>query len=157
MIIFLDTEFTGLCQPKPRLISIGLISDDYQKSFYAELKPDSYIEQAEPWVKSNVLPLLEGGEFLMQPEVLRERLTAWLGSLGIAQIAVDFGIDFEFLHEMLTHWPSNIEREPLYIASSEFTETVEKIYVKNIELRRHHALDDAKANRMGWLAMQLDH
>lgn len=154
MILFLDTEFTGLNQPKPELISIGLISDDGQQSFYAELTPDCYIEQTEPWVKSNVLPLLEGGECVLQPDELRVRLTAWLKSLGPAKIAVDFGIDFEFLREVLIPWPVNVEREPIFIAGSEFVAAVESIYADHTELRRHHALDDAKANKMGWLAKQ---
>lgn len=39
MILFLDTEFTSLDQPKPGLISLALVSEigDF---FYVELPPD---------------------------------------------------------------------------------------------------------------------
>jgi hypothetical protein len=40
MLLFLDTEFTGLNQAKPDLISIGLV-DEAGREFYAEL-PESH-------------------------------------------------------------------------------------------------------------------
>lgn len=57
MVLFLDTEFTGLGQRWPRLISIGLVSEDGQHSFYAELPAASFMEKVTPWVRENVLPL----------------------------------------------------------------------------------------------------
>ena len=41
-LLFLDTEFTGLGQRSPNLISMGLVSEDGRHSFYAELTPESY-------------------------------------------------------------------------------------------------------------------
>ena len=41
MILFLDTEFTGLDQAKPDLISIALV-DEAGREFYAELPPSHY-------------------------------------------------------------------------------------------------------------------
>lgn len=40
MLIFFDTEFTDLDR-NARLISIGLVTEDGEKSFYAELS-DTY-------------------------------------------------------------------------------------------------------------------
>lgn len=37
LLLFIDTEFTGLNQRWPRLISIGLVSDDGGRTFYADL------------------------------------------------------------------------------------------------------------------------
>ena len=53
-------------------------------------------------------------------------------------------------------WPANLDGQPLllninhlndYVA---FQDAVEKAFTSG--LRRHHALDDAKANRLGWIA-----
>ena len=42
MILFLDTEFTGLDHRWPRLISIGLDSEDGEHWFYAESTKDTH-------------------------------------------------------------------------------------------------------------------
>ena len=75
MFVFFDTEFTGL-HDNPKLISIGLISEDGAHQFYAELS-DTYVHS-----DSSEKGAYESG------------------------------------------------------------------------LRKHHALDDAKANRIGWLASE---
>ena len=156
MILFLDTEFTGLGQRWPRLISIGLISDDGQHEFYAELAADSYMEKSDPWVKENVLPLLEGGNRIVLPDELSLKLAAWIGALGAVRIASDSGIDFDFLRSTLDPWPTNIDPKLLFLADNDFAEAVEKIQADDKGLCRHHALDDAKTNRLSWLAINED-
>ncbi|CAH2920018.1 MAG: hypothetical protein CPSOU_3559 [uncultured Paraburkholderia sp.] len=37
MLLFLDTEYTGLRQHTPKLISLGMVSEDGQREFYVEL------------------------------------------------------------------------------------------------------------------------
>lgn len=157
MILFLDTEFTGLGQRWPRLISIGLVSEDGQYAFYAELAAEGYIDKCAPWVRENVLPLLEGGDRIMQPDELRQRLAEWIGALGAVRIAVDGGnsLDFSFLRSTLVPWPANVDGKPeilLFDADrgERFINAMEKSFAEG--LRRHHALDDAKANRLGWIA-----
>lgn len=54
-IVLLDTEFTGLDQDKPDLISIALV-DKAGREFYAELPPGHYAVQCNEWVHFNVLP-----------------------------------------------------------------------------------------------------
>lgn len=158
MIVFADTEFTGLDQRSPGLISIGLVTEDRQ-TFYAELPPATYIDAATPWVHENVLPLLEGGEAVMQPDELRPRLAAWLGGLGVVRIACDSkDYDFAFLRAILSSWPTNLAPTPLTLQfnvdrGTRFARAIEKAYSTG-KLRQHHALDDAKANRLGWMAAQ---
>jgi hypothetical protein len=144
MLVFLDTEFTALSQPWPKLISIGLIHEDGKSTFYAEMNSDSYMNKVEHWVKTNVLPLLEGGSFTMTEAMLRKNLLEWVKGLGEIQIATDTGIDFEFLQAILKPWPKNVDKKPHYIAGADFADAVNKAYSENPSLRRHHALDDAK-------------
>ena len=155
--IFLDTEFTGLGQRWPRLISIGLVSEDGLSSFYAELPVESYREKITPWVQANVLPLLEGGACIMQPAELRQRLAEWIGTQGDVVIASDsLEYDFKFLRAVLDPWPGNVDDHLLLLTRNglneydAFEEAVEAAFTSG--LRRHHALDDAKANRLGWIA-----
>jgi hypothetical protein len=49
MLIFLDTEFTGLDQAKPDLVSIGLV-DETGREFYAELPEAHWTVQCNEWV-----------------------------------------------------------------------------------------------------------
>lgn len=155
MLIFLDTEFTGLGQRWPRLISIGLI-DETGQEFYAELPPASYLPRVTPWVQENVLPLLDGNGAVLQGRDLCERLSAWLNARGAAQIVTDApNYDFKFLESLLSPWPANLNREPVLPqfdaeVGERFNNAVETAFEQG--LRRHHALDDAKACRLGWSA-----
>jgi hypothetical protein len=53
-------------------------------------------------------------------------------------------------------WPANLDGKPLLLTMNylvefdQFEAAVENAFAGG--LRRHHALDDAKANRLGWLA-----
>lgn len=57
-------------------------------------------------------------------------------------------------------WPVNLERRPLLLTSKylvefdDFAEAVERAFAAG--LRQHHSLDDAKANRLGWIAAHRD-
>lgn len=153
MILFLDTEFTGLGQRWPRLISIGLVSEDGQHEFYAELTAEGYMPKCDGWVKENVLPLLNGGDCVMQPDELRQRLAVWISALGDVQIGTDSRTDFDLIRATLDPWPANIHSKMLHLASQDFAEAVDKIQAENKNFRQHHALDDAKANRLAWMAL----
>ena len=155
MLIFLDTEFTGLGQRWPRLISIGLIDEDGQ-TFYAELPPASYLPKVTPWVAANVLPLLDGAGAVQQGRDLCAHLANWIAERGPAQVVTDApNFDFRFLESMLSPWPPNLDRTPIVPkfdaeAGERFVNAIEKAFAQG--LRRHHALDDAKALRLAWLA-----
>ena len=163
-LLFIDTEFTGLNQRWPRLISIGLVSEDGRHSFYAELPPESYTEKLTPWVQSNVLPLLNGGDCVMQPDALRLRLAAWLGALGAVRIVTNApSFDFSFLRATLSTWPSSVNTVPIrfdtHILGSAHQELLEAHLngYFSTEKPQHHALHDANALRRAWVkAKSLD-
>ncbi|MBI3093481.1 MAG: 3'-5' exoribonuclease [Rhodocyclales bacterium] len=154
--MFFDTEFTGIDQRYPRLISIGLVSEDGLRDFYAELEPEGYLPNVTPWVRENVLPLLDNGEKIA-PIELTQRLGSWLAGFDEpVQMATDsLQYDWPMIQAIFYSnkiWPANLDRRPLILAQDPvFNLAVEEAFAKG--LRRHHALDDAKANRLGWIAV----
>lgn len=151
MIIFFDTEFSEL-GIDPRLISIGLVSED-GREFYAELS-DTYLpKDCGAFALEAVLPHLEGGESLLTMSELTERLAAWLeGFDQPVKLATDSeSWDWPWIHEIFEAWPKNLDGRPLILKQeAAINLAVERAFASG--LRRHHALDDAKANRLGWLA-----
>ena len=87
--------------------------------------------------------------------------TAWLEEFDApVQLATDsFAWDWPWIQEIFHEfgaWPANLDGQPLLLTVNylndynAFMEAVEKAFTSG--LRRHHALDDAKANRLGWIA-----
>jgi len=159
-LIFFDTEFTGLGLD-PRLISIGLISADGQQSFYAEVSDSYQSSDVGDFARHAVLPLLEGGEALMPMHELALRLGNWLESFGRpVQLATDsVAWDWPWIQKLFCApwtWPANLDAKPLLLSMNylvdydQFDAAVARAFASG--LRRHHSLDDAKANRLGWLA-----
>lgn len=160
ILIFLDTEFSDLCID-PKLISVGLISED-TREFYSELEGTYTPAECSPFTQEAVLPLLQGDEARMPMHILTLRLGNWIESFEQpVQIATDsLSWDWPWIQELFCDpgtWPANLDGKPasLYeMVDSPFLEqTTEQIF-ENHEprLRRHHALDDAKVNRLVWLA-----
>lgn len=156
MLIFFDTEFTGLGQRWPRLISIGLVPADGHNAFYAELPTDCYLDKCAPWVRENVLPLLDGGDRIMQPDQLRERLLSWFATLPRSvQVACDSETDFQFLKAILADtWPANLEKRFFDLRPLVDTTVYDQAAQRHYSTGKppHHALADAEAHHMGWLA-----
>ncbi len=159
MLLFFDTEFTEL-GIDPKLISIGLISEDGERTFYAELADTYQPKDCSEFVSSAVLPLLEGGDKVLTMHDLTLRLGNWLEGFGeLVTLATDsLCWDWPWIQEIFhieETWPANLARRPLLLTMNylndydNFVDAVEKAFK---DLRRHHALDDAKANRLGWLA-----
>lgn len=156
MLLFLDTEFSGLNQAKPDLISIGLV-DDSGREFYAELPESHWTVQYTEWVHFNVLPHLWGGDYVQSEAVIRERLAAWIESIpDECQIVTDFAESdfFKLLKPLLTRWPKNLNTWPIQFSAWSLGDDREP------ELRKimndyhtpyrpaHHALHDAHALRL---------
>ena len=181
ILIFFDTEFTEL-GINPRLISIGLISED-GREFYAELSDTYQTKNCSAFVVESVLPHLEGGEVLISMRELALALLSWIHDFGESvQFATDsLAWDWRWIEliwaELGAHcledtdvWtdmknsphrlvnvgcPGNVALQTFVLPqSAEFTLAVEQAYAQYPRLRQHHALDDAKANRLGWLAVR---
>lgn len=162
--IFFDCEFTKLQlpnDPEPNeLISIGCISEE-GKRFYAEnattlCRPEIFSD----FVVEIVVPLLEGGEYEMPYSEIAKQLKTWIESFGdeVKMWSDAPYFDWQHVRHMFDNfgWPANLKREPvaLSFASSiqgtRFFNAVENLFMSNQSLRRHHALDDAIANRHGF-------
>lgn len=152
MKIFFDTEFTSLADDA-QLISIGLVDETGQRTFYAEVQgilPD----QCSAFCRANVLPLLEHGSIALPLDELRGTLHAWLAALGPATLVCDSRRDMVQMSHLFSEglpvdctvcvlgfW-RNVRRRLLNIG---------RRLHRHHGLRVHHALDDAKANRVALL------
>ncbi|WP_175916544.1 3'-5' exoribonuclease [Burkholderia sp. BCC1638] len=154
MLLFLDTEYTGLKQQTPRLVSLGIVSEDGRRELYMELADTWKVDDCTAFVRREVLPLLEGTPITFEQG--RSRLREWfLTAPRTVQIACDSSTDFAFLLELLgTPLPTNLastyyDLRPL-IDTTVYDQAVSNCYRK--DNRIHHALVDARAYRRGWLA-----
>lgn len=157
--IFFDTEFTDLVVD-PQLISIGLIDETGERTFYAELSDTYRLDDVGYFAREAVLPQLEGGAMCLTMAELREQLRAWLEAFGEpVKLATDsLSWDWPWIQEIfedIATWPPNLDGKPLILTQDQaFNQAVEESFASG--LRRHHSLDDAKANRLGWLAERGD-
>ncbi len=160
--IFFDTEFShlqGPLDPEPAvLISIGCVSEDGQK-FYAE-NSIFEVEHCSEFVVQTVLPLLEGGDVSMPYPIIAKQLKTWIESFDdkVTLYSDSPYHDFGYVQHMFDNWgwPTNLNKKPEWLVFNDikglrFANGVEKAF-RTIKpsLRRHHALDDAIANRFGF-------
>lgn len=161
MLIFFDTEFTELGLD-PRLISIGLVSEDGAREFYAELSDTYQLTDCSDFVREAVLPHLEGGAARMTMDELTLRLGNWIeGFEQPVQLATDsLSWDWPWIQELFHipgTWPENLDGKPVSLYETVGAAFLERIVEQTFQshvprLRRHHALDDARVNRLAWLA-----
>lgn len=170
--VFLDTEFTSL-ESDASLISIGLITEDADRYFYAELT-DTYSEEiCTDFVLNEVLPLLDAKPLAeevnyksiyvqMSFAELQKHLQHWFAALiDPVQVWSDSpNHDWRYIQQIFTSGlPYNLLTTPKNLLSdntssnAQYENKVEQEYSQKI-LRRHHALDDAKAMRLGWQAIK---
>lgn len=150
-----DAEASRFNTKLPGLISIGVVSD-CGKTFYAE-NASVQKESCSDFVIETVLPLLEGGEALMPYSAIAEKLKAWIESFDreVKMLSDAPYFDWPHVEHMFSTygWPSNLNREPAPISfassiqSTRFFNALEDMFRGNKSLRRHHALDDAIANK----------
>lgn len=171
MRIFFDTEFTDLT-PDADLISIGFISEDGLASYYAELA-DWDETKASDFTRAVVLPLLD------QPK--KSRLTTSQCASAIAHWLPQFDAEIELVSDSLWDWRFLLrllggrlrqtgERSAAIVTNKSVDQTIiyryfepanaaeERIYLQATKplllVREHHALVDAKALRVGVLAVE---
>ena len=154
MLLFLDTEFTGLSHPAHarKLLSLALVSEDGRAQWYAEL--DGWnLTDCDDWVQRHVVPLLTGPS--LSRDAARASLLDWLSAMPRhVQAACDSPIDFHFLLQLLGGRPSSLDLQrhdlaPL-INTASYNNAVATYFAKGHP--EHHALHDARAYRLGWLA-----
>lgn len=154
MLFFLDTEYTGLGQGVPKLISLGIVSEDGRREFYVELADTWRDDDCSGFVKREVLPLLQGNAIPIF--VARERLINWFadGPRSL-QAACDSITDFDFLlHLLADARPRNLKMTYYDLRPLIDTTVYHRAVMAHYESdnREHHALADARAYRKGWLA-----
>lgn len=153
--IFYDSEFTDLAMDC-RLISIGLVDESGQRSFYAELSDTYALQQLSEFVRAAVIPLLQGGEAAMPLHELTLKLGAWIESFDEpVELVSDSFWDTGWIGEIFETpdtWPANLVPPQVL----RFTDDAERLRFNQMEmqvrqqhgLRFHHALDDARAIQM---------
>lgn len=139
--VFIDSEFTSLLEPE--LISIGAVATD-ATAFYAEMHGWSPDRTSE-FVREVVLPLLDGDAVPM--EMAAEAFAAWLDErAGRAPTTIisDSGFDRWAIAELLgsEDLPAGVEWKRVTVAYEQLDQATQAL-----DLRRHHALDDARALR----------
>jgi len=157
MIVFLDTEFTDFIDID--LISIGLVSEDGKRSFYAE-RIDYRRDACSDFVGHAVEPLLgkDPAAACTRDELCR-RLVSWLSSLeGTILLACDSQHDIDLLLDAVDgNLPPNVKARPLRLANHRtdplFNEAECRFYAQE-GIHRHHALHDAQALRAAWLGQK---
>ena len=154
-LVFFDTEFTGLIVD-PQLISIGLVDESGERLFYAELSDTYRLANVGDFAREAVLPQLEGGGARLTMAELNRGLGEWIKNFGEpVKLATDsLSWDWPWIHEIFEDqatWPANLDGKPLILPQeAEFNLAIERTFADG--LRRHHALDDARANRLAWFA-----
>jgi len=139
--VFVDSEFTSLAEP--RLISIGAVATD-TAAFYCELN-DWPHEHCSEFVRAEVLPQLEGGA--VSHPVAADAFAHWLADRAEAApvtIVSDSGFDRWALADLLgsEDLPAGAEWRQVPIDAERLDDSA-----RALGLRRHHALDDARALR----------
>lgn len=167
MLIFFDTEFTVILPPNGNpaesgLISIGLVDESGDKTFYAELtdtyaidfRPETHhLPYSSDFVREAVLPHLQGGDYRMTLAELRERLRAWLESFpGQVDLVSDSGVDWQWLTRIYqnSERPENLRSWRHFIPASITVIGLRENYHKNPSHPQHHALHDAIGLQLAW-------
>lgn len=154
MMLFLDSEFTDFIDCE--LISIGMVSEDGQHKFYAEVQ-DYDRAKCNPYVQSGIWPLLGKSPGAILPRVeLAEQLRTWFAGLPRSlTIGCDSYMDWELLVDVLDgDLPPNIKGRldlRALIDTTVFNQAVCAYHGVSGQ-PWHHALHDAHAHRAGWLA-----
>lgn len=162
--IFLDTEFTSLDVAQPKIISIGLATED-GRDFYREFTDTYKVSDCSQFCKDNVLTLL-----WRSPDVERTAFQVanemWtfledLSEEGYTPIIVaDYATDFHFFYEMMflfaNHEGSFPNKSVIGLELIRFMKGTPSFrdgfteHLKTVGSPEHHALYDAQGNRAGY-------
>lgn len=178
--VHIDTEFTEFVHPE--LISIGLSINDAHE-FYGENLSFNR-KNSSDFVQKVVYPLLKPDQFGMKETELSARLWTWFDELPFefVVISADYQTDFDLLLNLLGEKHPKmlvIENQWLTISKwiygttfndpnpdeacrvihttirQKFSDHVMNYFLKTKEIP-HHALSDARSNRVAWDALKQD-
>jgi len=151
MRVFIDTEFTDFVQP--RLISIGLVAEDGQEC-YVELTDGWTRRDCSTFTRKVVVPLLQLGIYGKSTIDAARYVHAWLIATGPnLEIVSDSNYDLRFLDEMLRLIPDPLGNVRVaHVVALTPAQQLRSEDAFAAGLRRHNALDDARALRIGVLA-----
>jgi hypothetical protein len=141
LILFFDTEFTDFKDMD--LISIGIVSDQ-QHEFYAENSEYTHA-WCNDFVKSVVIPKLQGGEHALPYAQLKEKLQIWISDLLEEYESVLFVFDYYGDWELLSELLSDHPQEHKILGKQDELEAGIELYFMHDRSNEHHALHDARA------------
>lgn len=141
LILFFDTEFTDFKDMD--LISIGIVSQE-QHEFYAENSEYTHA-WCNDFVKSVVLPKLQGGEHALPYAQLKEKLQIWISDLLEEYESVLFVFDYHGDWELLSELLSDHPQEFRILGKQDELEAGIELYYMHDRSNEHHALHDARA------------
>lgn len=145
MLIFIDTEFTDFKDAE--LISIGLVTEDGNDEFYAELPVDQ--SKCNDFVLTTILPQLgKTPDVRCTPAQLKIKLLQWLERVhgdGDIVICFDYKGDWRLFCTALSN------DVPPWIGGRNIYQYIDQqawlMYFIENKVAEHHALNDARANR----------
>ena len=155
--LFLDTEWADLVGDE--LVSLALISEDGRRRFYAERNP--LPPDPTPFVKEFVYPLLDGGAAALSDQVFTDALREFVDSVPNPLVLFDYAHDgamFDMALRGLGKSPrqdGNDSQVPKELLRNDLISMIlEDWFIAHPQeaARRHHAMVDANALRIAWLA-----
>lgn len=143
--IYIDTEFTDIVSPE--LISLGMVAED-GREFYGEVT-DIPIERCSVFVRSHVLSQLRTEPACIMPVVdLGDAVRKWMGGFEgqwrRPVICYDLPIDAQLLWQLIGGRRSGWKEK---LIAQRINHLRREQYFDE-HGGRHHALHDARANRI---------
>lgn len=155
MKVFIDTEFSTFDERFCELISAGLVDETGKRELYLEIREWDR-DYATDFVREVVVPLLDrvDGAQCSRLEAAY-RLERWLNALPEpATIVTDSGRDIELLRRLLGRPLPNVSEVVVLtggtLAACELR--IDAYFSGFPNKSRHHALEDAQALRLAYLA-----
>ena len=159
MHLFLNTEFSDQNLLKAELISLALVSENGVRELYLERDP--LPERCSSFVRRHIIPLLARGPSAVPDHEFTRRLRGFLRGIKDPIVFCDYPGDKFLMQVGLTGF--TLPRAQLadcglipairwnIVDDAELVARIERWFVAHGEVRRHHALVDARALRDCWL------
>lgn len=135
---FIDCEFNGA---SGALISMGIVTEDGQRQFYEVV---DFAEPVEPWVKENVMPILE--KPAIPYAVFQQKLRAFLGQFPVIHVIADHPEDISRLCKAMI-----ISGGDYMLDKHQIIFEVDDSLSAKASKVPHNAFHDAVAVRNSWL------